>query len=650
VAAVVAAGAMVLAVVPAAAHALAVSSDPPAGSTLVHAPAVVTVTFGEQPDPALSSLRVLDSAGGDHTNGKSEPVAGQPLSLRVAVGALGKGVYTVAWRTLSKVDGHLAAGTFAFGVGVAPTGVAASAGFSARSPAPSPAAVAGRWLLYAGLMLLVGVAVFALACARGLPGRLLLLLGGGWLLAAAGPTIVAVDAWRKAQVPTSGLLASSIGHQFAGRIEPVIAAGVFLAAACLPRLGRAPRTRRAMIALAGTAALVAMWGDVTGSHAAAAHTLRYLRMAIQWAHFAAAGIWVGGLVALLATLSATAPEDRLAAARRFSAIALGCVAVVVASGVQRAYDEVGSLHSLIHAVFGQDVLVKSALLGLLVVLGALNRFRAVPALSRTIGPLRAALRGEVVVVAAVLAATAILQGLSPPTSAAKTAVVKPILLTANDFATTVKVSLEISPGTAGFNRFAVTVADYDTARPVNATVALTFALPSHPELGHATLTLLPQGPSGSYAASAPNLSLDGTWNVTAVIAAPDGSVEVPFVVTTRQPPENITVTRTGGGLPDLYNLHLSGARTVQSYLDPGHPVALNEFHATFIGPDGQEIQMTALTVTATPGGALVVRRLDTIGHFVSDLPNATKGPYRFTITGTTEGGETLTGTFQIPVT
>jgi hypothetical protein len=336
--------------------------------------------------------------------------------------------------------------------------------------------------------------------------------------------------------------------------------------------------------------------------------------------------------------------------RRFSAIALGCVAVVTASGAQRAYDEVGSLHGLIHAAFGQDVLVKSALLGLLVVLGAVNRFRAVPAVARTIGPLRAALRGEVVLVAAVLAATGILQGLSPPTSAAKIPVVRPIVLTANDFATTVKVRLEVSPGTAGFNRFTVTVADYDTARPVKATVSLTFALPTHPELGRATLTLPPRGPAGSYAASAANLSLDGTWNVTAVIAAPGGTVEVPFVVTTRQAPQNITITRTGSGLPDLYNLHLSGGRTVQSYLDPGHPGALNEFHATFIGPDGQEIPMAALTVTATPGGTLAVRRLDTIGHFVADLPDATKRPYRFTITGTTEAGETLTGTFQIPVT
>jgi putative copper export protein/methionine-rich copper-binding protein CopC len=647
VAAGVTSGAVASAATPAGAHALAQSSDPPAGSTVQQPPSVVTVNFGEQPDPALSSLRVLDSGGQDHASGKTEAVAGQPLSLRVALHPLDKGVYTVAWRTVSKVDGHLAAGTFAFGVGVTPTGAAAAAGLPAHAPAPATASVAGRWLLYAGLMLLVGVTVFALVCARDLPPRLPRLLGGGWVMAACGPTIVAVDAWRKAHVPTSELLSSSIGHQFTARIEPVIAAGVLLAAACLARFRRA---RRALIALAGIAALVAMWRDVTASHAAAAHTLRYLRMAIQWAHFVAAGIWVGGLVALLVTLSATPPEQRLRTTRRFSAIALVCVAVIAASGVQRAYDEVGSIHGLLHAGFGQDVLVKAGLLGVLVVLGGVNRFWSVPAVGRALGRLRGAVRAELVLVAAVLVATGILQSLTPPTSAAKTLSVTPIVLRANDFATTVKVRLEISPGTAGFNRFNVTVADFDTGRPVNGRVSLTFALPTHPDLGQASLPLSPQPTPGTYAASAANLSIDGTWRVTAVIQGPSGAVEVPFTVTTRQQPQNITVTHPGSGLPDLYTLHLPGTRSVQTYLDPGHPGALNEFHCTFIGPDGQELPMVAaFTVTAAPGGELTVRRLDTIGHFVADLPHAVKATYRFRIAGTTQRGEALTATFQIPV-
>jgi len=46
---------------------------------------------------------------------------------------------------------------------------------------------------------------------------------------------------------------------------------------------------------------------------------------------------------------------------------------------------------------------------------------------------------------------------------------------------------------------------------------------------------------------------------------------------------------------------------------------------------------------------LTVRRLDTIGHFVADLLGAAKGSYRFDVTGTTVTGDTIEGTFTIPV-
>src|SRR2546421_10434262 len=98
---------------PAGAHALRQSSYPDAGATLPKSPTEVRVTFGEKPDPKLSSLRVLDTGGRDRAAGKTEAVAGQPLTLRVAVSPLAHGVYTVSWRPVSRVDGHLASGTFA---------------------------------------------------------------------------------------------------------------------------------------------------------------------------------------------------------------------------------------------------------------------------------------------------------------------------------------------------------------------------------------------------------------------------------------------------------------------------------------------------------------------------------------------------------
>src|SRR5256885_2384029 len=113
-------------------HALLAASDPAAGATLAHSPAQVVITFTEQPDAGLSSIRVLDASGRALTQARPQAVTGRPSTLKVDVPTLANGVYTVSWRTVSKVDGHLGAGSYSFGVGQAPG--AAQNSTSAGSP------------------------------------------------------------------------------------------------------------------------------------------------------------------------------------------------------------------------------------------------------------------------------------------------------------------------------------------------------------------------------------------------------------------------------------------------------------------------------------------------------------------------------------
>ncbi|HYC07951.1 MAG TPA: copper resistance CopC family protein, partial [Candidatus Binatia bacterium] len=151
-----------------AAHALLQSSDPAAGATLQASPSAILLTFGEQPDARLSTVKVLDASGKNVATGPATAVPGQPLQLTVPVGTLPDGVYTVAWRTISAVDGHVAAGSFAFGVGVGPPaggGSGGSASGSAPPPIPLDASVA-RWILYLGLIGLLGAAFIGLAAFR----------------------------------------------------------------------------------------------------------------------------------------------------------------------------------------------------------------------------------------------------------------------------------------------------------------------------------------------------------------------------------------------------------------------------------------------------------------------------------------------------
>src|SRR5439155_20826033 len=110
--------------------------------------------------------------------GEAERVPGRHLELTGPRKQLPNGVYTVAWRVVSRVDGHVTAGAFSFGVGVSPAGARPPAGSaSAGSPSPSVLAVAGRWAFYWGLALLMGGAVVGTVILRGLPPGGLVRLG-----------------------------------------------------------------------------------------------------------------------------------------------------------------------------------------------------------------------------------------------------------------------------------------------------------------------------------------------------------------------------------------------------------------------------------------------------------------------------------------
>jgi len=199
---------------PAAAHALPQSSRPSAGATLSRPPANVTITFGERPDPKLSSINVLDSSGAPVTAGPTAASSADPLTLEVPLKPLSGGVYTVAWRTVSAVDGHRATGSFAFGLGTTPSasgGSSTPGALGTSSAGPSAAAIAGRWLLYLGLLLLLGASFFGAVIAHAPPFVVRRLLPGAWMIAAIGTVTVVVDQLAEAGVDVPQVFGTSFG-------------------------------------------------------------------------------------------------------------------------------------------------------------------------------------------------------------------------------------------------------------------------------------------------------------------------------------------------------------------------------------------------------------------------------------------------------
>ena len=638
---------------PALGHALPQSSDPGRGADLTTPPTAVTIVFGERPDPKLSTIRVLDTTGGSVTSGPTIAVATNALALTVPVRTLGSGIYTVAWRTVSAVDGHLATGTFAFGVGVAPSSVVGSGSTATvASTGPSPAAIVGRWLLYLGLIPLAGTAFFVLAVGDGRRPLVRFVLPASLAAAAIGTIVVLAVEMSDAGVGFADLAGTSLGTAAIIRLVPLFVAA--LGVLWIQR--RSPRRSAAVVLVGGAGGVLA---DVAFSHAAAGGVAPF-DITVQAAHVLAVCLWLGGLVGLLGSLRSEPGPETSRIARRYASFATVGIVVVAVSGLIRAISEIGTVDALVSTDFGRLVIAKTALLALLALLGAVNHFRNVPAAGRALRGLRRVGSVELLVGATALLLSASLVNLAPPSEVAAAqggtagAATSPLVVNGADYGTSVRVRLEVSPGQAGFNTFRATVTDYDTGSPVAATgVTLRFAMPSRPDLGGSRLDLSQVG-GGVFSATGANLSLDGTWQVTALVVNGTASVEVPLELTTGAPGPTPTPqidVNAVAGLPTIYTVHLAAGRSIQVYLDPG-TAGGNEVHATFFDATGTELPVPSVQMTLGPsGGALtpLTPRILEPGHFVADTTLAA-GTYTLSVVGPAPGGDLLSTRLDVAVT
>ncbi len=637
------------------AHALLQSSDPAAGATLASGPSQVVIRFGEPPDPKLSSIKVLDTSGAPVTAGPTVVVSGQPDQLSVPLGPLPAGWYTVTWRTVSAVDGHTAAGSLAFGVGVTGTGPgpatsggAATGAAVTSSAGPSPLAIGGRFLLYAGLVLLLGLAVFGGFVAPAARRPAVRPFVVAWAAAALGAVVVIAAELNDAGVDLGTALGTSIGGPIVMRTATAVATGVGVLI-----VARWPSRRGEGLGIVAVGAAGAMLVDAATSHGAAG-AYPILDVGVQWIHVAAVGLWLGGLVGLLLTTRGAPDDGKARAARRFSLAAAVGIGVVAVSGLWRGIAEIGTFDALIGTDFGRLVIAKTCLLGVLAGMGAINHWRSVPAASRTLRPLRRVGSVELLVGATALLLAAALVNVSPPvasagssgagaaTTPASSPTPGPVVASGHDFGTSVNLRLEVTPGSAGPNQLRATVTDFDTGAAVSAPgVTLRFDLPARPDVGESRLDLAPAGTPGVFAGSGANLSLGGTWTITALVETTP-PVEVPLQITVPTPSLQVDVNRALGQ-PTLYTVHLSQGRTAQLYLDQWAATTA-DLHVTYFSAAGTELPVTGITATVATAGAapaaLALTQLEP-GHVVGHVRTTAGVPLTVELIGTVPGGERL---------
>ena len=108
-------------------------------------------------------------------------------------------------------------------------------------------------------------------------------------------------------------------------------------------------------------------------------------------------------------------------------------------------------------------------------------------------------------------------------------------MSGQDYATTVRVQLTVSPGVAGDNRYVVWVDDYDTGDPLATVraVEMRCSLPVRPSLGTVAIPLARQQ-DGSWAGRGLEFSIAGLWRVAMVVKKDSGGVTVPLMVSIQE--------------------------------------------------------------------------------------------------------------------
>jgi copper transport protein len=406
------------------AHATLERTVPHFGTRLQASPKVVKLEFDQSVDALPNAIRVFTAKG--RTVSGVTSTSADKRTVSVPVSRLSRGAYTVRWRVVS-ADSHVVSGVFTFGVRHrAPP---ATEAFGASGPTTREHIV--RWLYFLSLALLAGGLGFRLLIARGeLPAaaerRFYHVVGlGAVAVIQIGILAFLLRAEDALQLPFGAFLYGDLSPLAGGTRFGTAFMAMTLGFALVSALVYLAwlTDRRVLLWPAFLLALGFASGLSLSGHSAADAGSSWLSELADWAHLAAASLWVGGLVQLAFVIWPLAPELRRSAFLRFSKLATFLICVLLSAGIYLSILRLPRLSDLWAESYGQVLLVKLALVSLALLWGAAHHFLVRPALERG-APLFAglprSLAGESAVGIAILLAAAILVESKPPPRPAPT--------------------------------------------------------------------------------------------------------------------------------------------------------------------------------------------------------------------------------------
>ncbi len=557
--------ALVIGVAPVFAHAGLLKSNPEANASLPRPPVQIELFFSEALESSFSSITVLNSDGASVDSNDSRVDAADSTRMTVSLRSIPDGVYTVSWKALSAVDGHLTTGSFPFAVGNVDASALAAADQASKRIKFSFDEMIARWLLFLSATTLTGGAIFKIVVWREETLKVLEtfkvlnfialitltlanILG---LISQAGQASNTGFALPWDTAFTGVLFTTRFGALWITRFAlSLLLVRFTLVKRVIPRSAQLSpeqsrrgdeesfgQHQRFLASLGMTyphwivfaISLILLLSISLGSHAAA-DADPTLAIINDWIHLCAASVWVGGLIHFAAGLWALkkaegASKDAAHLIPRFSALALISVGTLILTGLYASVIRVGSFEALNNTIYGRTLIVKLIIALPMLAMGAINLLVITPGMKKTSSDLegsthsasrnlqglfRKIVTSEVTMGAVLLLSVAVLTSLPP----AQTASTLPSLA-AQKNVDDLNIKVEIAPGRVGQNTFTVRV-DTGGVPVTNAQeVRLQFTStsgkvpPSKVQLAH-------QG-SGVYAIKGTYLSLPDAWQVQAVV-------------------------------------------------------------------------------------------------------------------------------------
>jgi putative copper export protein/methionine-rich copper-binding protein CopC len=399
-------------------------------------PSELVISFSERPDPEISYIRVTNSENeridnDDFTVSGSNP---RQAAVTLDTSKLGAdGVYTVSWRALSLDDGHIAQGSYVFGLGnVTPEGISSGNQESQSQTityVTSTADALLRWPLIVAQSAIVGAVMAYFVLQRG--GRrdlsslskrynplsfdlnllakkrfALILMVGALAIAISGTALVFLQA---SNLDTDNDNSSNTSNQYLSTVRSLIfgspagvvwtvriATSALIAVLALLYFVLAKRvdvqrksftsssfSSAILLAILATGA-ASIFSNSMLSHNSAAIFLPSVAVFADWLHFMAVSAWVGGLFYFSAVLllSIKSENESKSAAYilsiilpRFSLIATASLGIIGITGLYMAWIHLQTLDSLFYTPYGNNLIIKLSAALPMVILGAYHQVK-----------------------------------------------------------------------------------------------------------------------------------------------------------------------------------------------------------------------------------------------------------------------------------